>query len=143
MAGTRVGLTKLTASIRRTPAAASRRTSSVRVSGGSVPGSFWSPSRGPTSQTVTRTTTLGYAAVPRVPVLTAAQVAAALDLATAVDAVREAFVRHARGEWTMPSKVYLEAPPDGDFRAMPAAGAGHAVLKRSEEHTSELQSRQY
>jgi ornithine cyclodeaminase/alanine dehydrogenase-like protein (mu-crystallin family) len=29
----------------------------------------------------------------------------------------------------MPSKVYVEAPPDGDFRAMPAAGAGHAVLK--------------
>jgi ornithine cyclodeaminase/alanine dehydrogenase-like protein (mu-crystallin family) len=29
----------------------------------------------------------------------------------------------------MPPKVYLEAPPDGDFRAMPAAGAGHAVLK--------------
>ncbi len=29
----------------------------------------------------------------------------------------------------MPSKVYVEAPPDGDFRAMPASGAGHAVLK--------------
>jgi ornithine cyclodeaminase/alanine dehydrogenase-like protein (mu-crystallin family) len=29
----------------------------------------------------------------------------------------------------MPSKVYVPAPPDGDFRAMPAAGAGHAVLK--------------
>ena len=29
----------------------------------------------------------------------------------------------------MPSKVYVEAPPNGDFRAMPAAGAGHAVLK--------------
>jgi alanine dehydrogenase len=67
--------------------------------------------------------------VPRVPVLTAEQVAAALDLSTAVDAMREAFVRHARGEWTMPSKVYLEAPPDGDFRAMPAGGAGYAVLK--------------
>lgn len=29
----------------------------------------------------------------------------------------------------MPSKVYVPAPPDGDFRAMPASGAGHAVLK--------------
>lgn len=49
--------------------------------------------------------------------------------ADAVDAVRTAFVRHARGEWVMPAKVYVESPPDGDFRAMPAAGAGHAVLK--------------
>ncbi len=40
-----------------------------------------------------------------------------------------AFVEHARGDWQMPSKVYVSAPPDGDFRAMPAAGAGHAVLK--------------
>jgi ornithine cyclodeaminase/alanine dehydrogenase-like protein (mu-crystallin family) len=29
----------------------------------------------------------------------------------------------------MPPKVYVEAPPDGDFRAMPAAGGGYAVLK--------------
>ena len=29
----------------------------------------------------------------------------------------------------MPSKVYVPVPPDGDFRAMPAAGAGHTVLK--------------
>ena len=29
----------------------------------------------------------------------------------------------------MPSKVYLDAPPDGDFRAMPAGGGGYAVLK--------------
>jgi ornithine cyclodeaminase/alanine dehydrogenase-like protein (mu-crystallin family) len=43
--------------------------------------------------------------------------------------VQNAFVKHARGEWFMPSKVYVPAPPDGDFRAMPAAGAGHAVLK--------------
>jgi ornithine cyclodeaminase/alanine dehydrogenase-like protein (mu-crystallin family) len=54
---------------------------------------------------------------------------AALDHADALEAVREAFVAHARGEWSMPSKVYVPAPPDGDFRAMPASGAGHAVLK--------------
>lgn len=29
----------------------------------------------------------------------------------------------------MPSKVYVSAAPDGDFRAMPASGGGHAVLK--------------
>ena len=29
----------------------------------------------------------------------------------------------------MPAKVYLEAPPNGDFRAMPASGDGFAVLK--------------
>jgi alanine dehydrogenase len=47
----------------------------------------------------------------------------------AYDAVREAFVAYARGDWTMPPKVYVPAYPDGDFRAMPALGAGHALLK--------------
>ena len=47
----------------------------------------------------------------------------------AVEAVRDAFVAHARGEWTMPPKVYVPAYPAGDFRAMPALGAAHALLK--------------
>jgi alanine dehydrogenase len=47
----------------------------------------------------------------------------------AVDAVRDAFVAHARGEWTMPPKVYVTNYPAGDFRAMPALGGGHALLK--------------
>jgi ornithine cyclodeaminase/alanine dehydrogenase-like protein (mu-crystallin family) len=47
----------------------------------------------------------------------------------AIEAVRDAFVAYARGEWTMPPKVYVPAYPAGDFRAMPAQGAGHAVLK--------------
>ena len=64
-----------------------------------------------------------------VPFFSARHVYAALDPADALEAVRKAFVAHARGEWSMPSKVYVPAPPDGDFRAMPAAGAGHAVLK--------------
>src|ERR671938_876911 len=64
-----------------------------------------------------------------VPVFDAAAVYAARGPAEAVDAIRRAFEEHARGAWSMPSKVYVEAPPDGDFRAMPAAGAGHAVLK--------------
>ena len=33
------------------------------------------------------------------------------------------------GEWAMPAKVYLDSPPHGDFRAMPAQGAGLAILK--------------
>jgi alanine dehydrogenase len=47
----------------------------------------------------------------------------------AVDAVREAFIAYSRGEWSMPPKVYVPAYPAGDFRAMPALGAGHALLK--------------
>ena len=47
----------------------------------------------------------------------------------AVDAVRDAFVAHARGEWTMPPKVYVTNYPAGDFRAMPALGGGFALLK--------------
>jgi len=64
-----------------------------------------------------------------VPFLAARHVHAALDPGEAVGAVRNAFVEHASGNWFMPSKVYVPAPPDGDFRAMPALGAGHAVLK--------------
>jgi alanine dehydrogenase len=47
----------------------------------------------------------------------------------ALGAVRDAFVAYARGEWTMPPKVYVPAYPAGDFRAMPALGGGHALLK--------------
>jgi alanine dehydrogenase len=47
----------------------------------------------------------------------------------AYEAVRDAFIAYARGEWTMPPKVYVPAYPAGDFRAMPALGAGHALLK--------------
>lgn len=47
----------------------------------------------------------------------------------AIEHVREAFVEFAGGEWVMPPKVYLDASPRGDFRAMPAKGAGLAILK--------------
>jgi alanine dehydrogenase len=47
----------------------------------------------------------------------------------ALEAVRNAFVHYASGEWTMPPKVYVPAYPAGDFRAMPALGGGHALLK--------------
>jgi alanine dehydrogenase len=64
-----------------------------------------------------------------VPFLARDNVYAALDPAAALEAVRAAFVAHTRGAWFMPSKVYVPAPPDGDFRAMPARGGGYAVLK--------------
>ncbi len=53
----------------------------------------------------------------------------AVPPARAVEAVRDAFVAYARGEWTMPPKVYVTNYPAGDFRAMPALGGGHALLK--------------
>ena len=64
-----------------------------------------------------------------IPVFSATHVYGAVDPGTAVGAVRKAFIAHTRGEWLMPSKVYVGAPPDGDFRAMPARGGGYAVLK--------------
>ena len=63
-----------------------------------------------------------------VPVFCADAVFAAVPPADAIARTREAFVRHARGEWEMPPKVYLDSPP-GDFRAMPARGGGFALLK--------------
>ena len=65
----------------------------------------------------------------RVPVFSAEQVQAAVSPERALEAVRGAFVAYARGEWTMPPKVYVPAYPAGDFRAMPALGGGHALLK--------------
>jgi len=67
--------------------------------------------------------------VPRIPVFDHDAVLAAVTPAEAIDRVRDAFVRHATGDWRMPAKVYLDAPPAGDFRAMPALGGGLAILK--------------
>ncbi len=67
--------------------------------------------------------------VSLVPLLRAADVEAAVSPERAVEAVRDAFVAYARGEWTMPPKVYVPAYPAGDFRAMPAHGGGYALLK--------------
>jgi alanine dehydrogenase len=64
-----------------------------------------------------------------IPVFGAAAVEAAVPPQRAVDVVREAFVAYARGDWSMPPKVYVPAYPAGDFRAMPALGGGHALLK--------------
>jgi alanine dehydrogenase len=64
-----------------------------------------------------------------IPLFTAKHVEAAVSPERAVEAVREAFLAYAHGEWTMPPKVYVPAYPAGDFRAMPALGGGHALLK--------------
>jgi alanine dehydrogenase len=64
-----------------------------------------------------------------IPVFNGRHVEAAVPPERALEAVRDAFVAYARGEWTMPPKVYVPAYPAGDFRAMPALGGGHALLK--------------
>jgi alanine dehydrogenase len=56
-------------------------------------------------------------------------VLAAVSPAAAIEHVRAAFAAHHAGDWTMPPKVYLDSPPHGDFRAMPALGGGFAMLK--------------
>jgi alanine dehydrogenase len=67
--------------------------------------------------------------VPDIPFFSGAAVEAAVPPERALEAVRDAFVAYARGEWTMPPKVYVPAYPAGDFRAMPALGGGHSLLK--------------
>lgn len=64
-----------------------------------------------------------------VPVFTGRHVEQAVSPDRAVEAVRDAFIAHARGDWTMPPKVYVTNYPAGDFRAMPALGGGHALIK--------------
>ena len=56
-------------------------------------------------------------------------VLAAVSPTAAIEATRDAFLRHHAGEWVMPAKVYLDSPPYGDFRAMPARGGELALLK--------------
>ena len=67
--------------------------------------------------------------MPELMVLAHDAVLAAVSPAAAINATREAFGRHHRGEWFMPSKIYLDSPPYGDFRAMPARGDELALLK--------------
>jgi alanine dehydrogenase len=67
--------------------------------------------------------------VPELLVFPQEAVLQAIEPAEAIERVRDGFVEYAGSEWQMPPKVYLEAPPNGDFRAMPARGAGLAILK--------------
>jgi alanine dehydrogenase len=67
--------------------------------------------------------------VPSLPVLDHDSVLAAVSPAAAIAEVRQAFLRFRAGDWVMPAKVYVQSPPYGDFRAMPARGDGLAMLK--------------
>lgn len=67
--------------------------------------------------------------MPTISVFDHDTVLAAVSPLEAIERVRQGFVEYASGEWTMPPKVYLDAAPNGDFRAMPAKGAGLAILK--------------
>jgi len=67
--------------------------------------------------------------VPELPVFSQENVFAAISPGEAIERVREGFVEYAAGQWEMPPKIYLEAEPHGDFRAMPAKGGGLAILK--------------
>jgi len=67
--------------------------------------------------------------VTELPVLDYETVLGAVSVEVAIARVRDALIRFHLGEWTMPAKVYLESPPFGDFRAMPARGGDFALLK--------------
>jgi ornithine cyclodeaminase/alanine dehydrogenase-like protein (mu-crystallin family) len=67
--------------------------------------------------------------MPEIPVLDHDAVLAAVRPSEALAHVREAFIALHEHEWRMPPKVYLDSPPNGDFRAMPAIGDGLALLK--------------
>ena len=67
--------------------------------------------------------------VPDLPVFDGETVLATISPGEAIERVRDGFVEYAAGRWTMPPKVYLDAPPAGDFRAMPARGGGIAIHK--------------
>lgn len=67
--------------------------------------------------------------MPDLPVFDHETVLSAISPGDAIEHVRDGFVEYAGGKWVMPPKVYLDAYPNGDFRAMPAKGAGLAILK--------------
>jgi ornithine cyclodeaminase/alanine dehydrogenase-like protein (mu-crystallin family) len=64
-----------------------------------------------------------------VPFFGRADVEHAVSPVEAYEAVRAGFVAYAAGEWSMLPKLYVTNYPAGDFRAMPALGGGHALLK--------------
>ncbi len=64
-----------------------------------------------------------------IPFFSARHVEVAVSADLAYTAVRDAFGAYARGEWALQPKLYVTNYPAGDFRAMPALGGGHALLK--------------
>jgi alanine dehydrogenase len=69
------------------------------------------------------------ALVTQLPILDHDAVLRAVSPPDAIERVRLGLIRFQQGAWAMPPKVYLESPPHGDFRAMPALGDGLALLK--------------
>ena len=74
--------------------------------------------------------------MPELAVLDHDAVLAAVSPAAAIDATRDAFLRHHSGEWVMPAKVYLAEPAlrrlprDAGARRRPrAAEVGHLVSR--------------
>ena len=67
--------------------------------------------------------------MPEISVLDHDAVLAAVRPSEAIAHIHEAFIALHEHEWRMPPKVYLDSPPHGDFRAMPALGDGLALLK--------------
>lgn len=67
--------------------------------------------------------------MPELPVLDHDAVLAAVSPKLAIERVRDALLHLHRRKWSMPAKVYLNSPPFGDFRAMPALGDELALLK--------------
>src|SRR3954462_9437024 len=67
--------------------------------------------------------------MPEIPVFDHATVLEARPPPERIGRVAAGSARYASREWEMPPKVYLLAPPNGDFRAMPARGSGIAILK--------------
>jgi ornithine cyclodeaminase/alanine dehydrogenase-like protein (mu-crystallin family) len=64
-----------------------------------------------------------------VAIFDAEAVLAAVSPLEAIARTRAAYEHGATGDWQMPAKVYVDAPPHGDFRAMPARGGKLATLK--------------
>src|SRR3954467_9010957 len=64
-----------------------------------------------------------------IPFFHRADVRGAASPQRALGAVLPAFVPPAQGHLTLPPHVYVLAYPADDFRAMPALGGGHALLK--------------
>ena len=70
----------------------------------------------------------------KIRILNLPTIAQLIDMPKVVEAVQKVFEDYGRGEAQMPPKVYLDAPPWGDFRAMPALAAGLAGVKWVNSH---------
>ena len=133
--GTRSALTKLTASTRGRPAAASLLQSSARTAGASVCGWLWRPSRGPTSQIVT--TELGVAE------LVQERAGLALDVRDLLGAEIAAGSARPSRSWARPRAPRPRAPARSSrcSASRAATAAGRRPAPRSGPRASSLRRR--